>query len=370
MRFIANKFFILGILALLVLIGIPLTIFFVKKQQELRSNAVASSVLSIENAPDTIGVGEEFTVDVSIDPIKNAISFVKFKLLFDPGKLQVVKIEPNATAFPVVLDAENIASGSASISLAIGASVSSSIQQPTTVATVKFKTLTTLGDVNITFDKTGTQVLSVARTDEAGENVLANTNGAKITIVKEATQTPTPTTTGTPNGSTPTPTTSLTNKAPVCTQLTVNPSANGAAPFSVSFSANGNDENGTLSKATFNFGDGTSQDITTSNQKSATVQASHIYTTNGTYNATVAFTDNNGANSASCAQAIQVGTGTGGVNPTTTTSPDGTGTVEEPTPTSEIQPTLAPTGDVSTTTYGIIGGALMVVIGSLIFFVL
>jgi len=371
MRFIANKFFILGILALLVLIGIPLTIFFVKQQQELRGRAVASSDLSIEDAPTTIGIGEEFDVNIVVDPGENAISFVKFELNFDSAKLQPVKITHNKDKFPVVLDAENLASGSASISVAIGASVSSAIQTPETVATVRFKALA-VGQSAIVFDRTGTdtQVLSVARTDEAGENVLSNTDEVSITVVQNATQTPTPPTTGTPGGS-PTPTTSLTNKAPVCTQLSINPSASGQAPFSVSFTANGSDENGTLSKASFNFGDGTSQDVTTNDQKTASVQASHTYTANGTYNATVTFTDDNGAASASCAQAIQVGTGTGGgTNPTGTVTP--TGEEEIPTPTSidEPTPTLAPTGDVTTTTFGVIGGVLLVIIGGLVFFVL
>jgi hypothetical protein len=379
MSFIANKFFILGVLALLVLIGIPLTIFFVKQQQELRSKAVASSNLTLENAPETVGVGEEFDVDVVVDPGENAISFVKFELSFDSDKLKPVKITANKEKFPIELDAANLASGSASMSVAIGASVSSAIQTPETVATVRFKALDSLGESPISFDRSGTQVLSVARTDEAGENVLSQTDEIAVTVVQDATQTPTPSTTGTPGGS-PTPTTSLTNKPPVCTQLSVNPSARGTAPFSVSFTANGSDENGTLSKATFNFGDGTSQDITTSNQKSASVQASHTYTTNGTYNATVTFTDDNGAASASCAQAIQVGTtsggtgdddGTGGGDDTDLTGTPGvTGVVATPTSPLEPTPTLAPTGDVSTTTFGVIGGVLLVLIGGIVFFAL
>ena len=261
-----------------------------------------------------------------------------------------------------------------------------------------------------------TQVLSIGSSDQASENVLSTTVPANIIIgagpgpsgtiipIPTGSLTPTPITSATPTtvnaatpttapGATDTPTPSPTlipgdtatpslepsptgtgsasvNQPPVCNSLVADRATTGVAPYSITFTVNGTDPDGTISKVNYNFGDGgISGDITTTGgigTNSVNVATSHTFNNAGQYTTSAILTDNNGgvSSSNSCQQTIIVQAGTGG-NGTTTD----TGTPTE-TPTKGPTPTMAATGSF-TTSLGIGAVALFLVIGGgLLFFVL
>lgn len=372
------------------LVTIPLTLFFVKKQQDLQSKASPSSNLSLITNKDTFNIGDTTSIDVMLDPGQNIPSFVKIALHFDPEKIEIVSITPDAQNAPTVLAAPVIASNSATVELGLskiltGYDPTSTTNNPLKVATieVKGKAATGTEPTKITFDFPGeTQVYSISTADGPNENVLVNATPLALTVVDGPTSSitpspspsvnPSPSVTPTPgSGSggpqvtpttipkTPTPT-QIANALPVCTNLTANP-ASGSAPLVTSFTVNGNDTDGTLSKATFNFGDGAVIDVTQGlSSRSASLQQSHTYNTAQSYTASVVFTDDKGATSQACTTTIDI-----------TASNGGEGSIPTPTdvPVPTAAPTLPPTGSVSTI-LGIGGAIILTIVGGLIIFAL
>lgn len=391
-----HKFFIFGIL-ILILVSIPLTIYLIKSRQGTQSNAAAATIVSIVPPSKSVQVGDEFTMDVTVDPGGvNIISSMQLQLQYDPSVLQVESITPANPPFVQTLQGFQTSPQSSNIAFAtitfgIGDNVTTAVQTATTAATIKFKAIaatTTPTTVTFVTGASGqTKVLSLATTDNPGENVLSSVNPASLTISGGSTNstTPTPTTSPSPTQSlsnvTPTPT----NLAPVCSSLNVDRALSGTAPYSLTFTANGYDSDGTVSKVSFDFGDGPAQSVTSGDgigTNTVAVPLSHTYNNPGTYPATVTFTDNAGALSqstaASCTKTVvvsaaQTGGNTGGStggsaggsgstggsgNSAGTGGSSGTGTTTTPTP---------PVSGSMTTILGVIGGVAIVVVGTLLF---
>ncbi len=389
MKILSNKFFIIGNLILL-LIAIPVTLFFVKKQQEVRSKAAASSKLYF--APSSINTSttcQSFNVDVMVDPGTNIVNVVKLYITYDPTLLSVSQITPS-DAFKETQSAASITSGAANIGLSTGFNATS-VSSVTKVATITFIPKGT-GTAQIQFDGTQTAVYSTAKADGAVENVLqigslapANATIGSAECLSGPTGSVTPTGTGsiTPTGSiaptgtpsvttTTSPTPSAATLAPTCTSLLASPST-GNAPLAVLFTGQGSDPNanGLITKATFTFGDGQTQDVTTGlNLKTVNTQTSHTYQTSGSFTATVLFTNNQSATSQisqACSQSINVtaASGSATLTPTATLIPTATPTlVEKPTatPTLVEKPTIAQTGSVAQT-MGTLGVIIMSIVG-------
>jgi len=376
MKVFKNKYFILGNLVL-ILIAIPLTLLFVKRQQDIRSKAAPTTRITF--TPEIVSFqGEscsEQIVTAKIDPGENIVSTVELFLTYDATKFDIT-IEPNNTAFPQTLRGPTISNGQASVTLNIGGSVTNAIQTITDLATITIVPIaTTDGTAAILqVDSSKTRVLSLSESDEATENVFLSGGQVAVTIDAtctgggtEETTSPTPTPVGEGVGgpsptSTPSATPSVTagaNQAPVCATLTASPSASGSAPFALTLSAQGTDSDGTISKATFNFGDGTVQDVTEGVGTAAvTVELSHTYQSAGTFTSSVLFTDNSGGVSSSCVKQITVSS-SGDTTPTPTTG--GIQPTSTPTPT----PTIESPGSISSTV-AIIGGLIFAIIGGLI----
>ena len=198
MKILTNKYFILGNL-LLLLISIPVTLFFIARQQELRGRAAPSSRLSFspEN-PSTSTQCQSFNVDIMVDPGSNIVSIVDFYLKYDPTKLDVLQIKESQN-FPTVVRPVSISSGEANMSASIGTDVTRAVQTVASVATVTFRPKAT-GVIQIQFDQDRSRVFSLSPGDEPTENVLFQISPANVTIGS-----------GTcPSGGTPAPTTSIT----------------------------------------------------------------------------------------------------------------------------------------------------------------
>lgn len=340
MHLSGRKIFLFGFIAVL-LIGIPVTIYLVQRQQETQTHAEKSTNISFtpdssSTAPLQKKVGESIPLDINVDPGKNLVSFVKLEIQYDPQKLATASANAfvqNNTVFPTVLEGPVYTPGKIEVTLSVGPDPTKSIQTKAKAATVTFKAIsnTPPGTPTLVTYGATTQVLSIGSNDQASENVLSAATPAAIAIGDAGpteppvipTVEPSPTEVVTP-GPTIQPSPSATpsaNVAPVCSSLAVDKSPNGEAPLALNFSAGGTDSDGTISKITFNFGDGQVSDVTTGTgigTASASAQATHNYETAGTFTASAIFTDNgNGvSDSSSCKQVVTV-TGGAVVAPTT-----------------------------------------------------
>jgi len=383
--FSAKKLLLLGFVVI-ILVAIPISVYILQQQQKTKTFAAASTHLFFNPSKQDITTLDQ-TADfaIMVDPTKgtppNKISFAKIVINYDPAILSIDEtgFVLNKNAFSTVLEGPTFSPGSIVVTLSVGADPSNAIQAQTKIADLKFKVLVETDSTPITF-ATGTQVLSVSSGDEAGENVLIQERLTPATVAVAM-----------PASSTPAPTSGPINPNIACTELALDRANTGNAPYSITFTGAGSVTDGTLTKATFNFGDGTVQDVTEGGglgTNSARVQKAYTYNNPGTYTATVIFTDNNNAVSSvvdNCKQTITVSASIGGgpePSPSGTDSaqptqePDVTVTPDELTPTPTDfpeptqQPTIEPTGP-SDNLIGIgIAGVMLSIIGAVLFFML
>ena len=384
MHFSAKKLFLVGFFVIL-LVAIPVSVYFIQQQTVGNGHAEKSTNLSFTpdstaSSPITKNIGDTVSLDVMVDPGTNLVSFVKLEIDYDPDKLATTGagFQVNSSVFPTVLAGPIYSPGKILVSLSAGIDLTKAIQTKAKAGTLTMKALSGTGDSTptlITYS-TNSQAVSVGSNDQSSENVLAGSSPATIIIngapgsasptqpqPTSVTSAPVPTdviATDVPQPTTPpeattapspAPTASAT--APTCTSLTAD-ATSGTAPFAVNFTANGTSASSTISKATFNFGDGQVSDVTTGGgigTATVTTQISHSYTTAGTFQATAILTDatDGVSNSTNCAQTITV---------------NGSAAVNTPTP------TLAATGSTAATVgFGVVT-LLMIIGGGLLFFIL
>ncbi|HVA96692.1 MAG TPA: PKD domain-containing protein [Candidatus Acidoferrales bacterium] len=396
-----KKLFIIGFIVVL-LVGIPLTIYLLQQQTNTQQHAQASTNLAF--SPDTSAaaplqknVGDTIPLDITVDPGKNLVSFVKLEIQYDPTILATPSADafkPNTTAFPSVLEGPVFTPGKIAVTLSVGPDPTKAIQQKVTAGTVTFTALknTPPGTPTLVTFTSSTQVLSIGSSDQASENVLSSASPATIAIggtappsesIPPGTPTPTPVVSQSPSAAptavpsaeptatpatSPTPTPSVAvssgpNSAPTCNSLTLDRGATGNAPYSLTFTANGTDTDGTINKVSFNFGDGQVSDVTQAGgigTASVNVQASHTYNNPGTFTATAVLTDNGNATSTAgsgCTQNITI-------NAASSSASTGGGVVTNP------SPTMPPTGSTGLAVGLGLGAMLLIVGGGLLFFIL
>jgi len=391
MNLTRKKLFLFGFVALL-LVGIPASIYIVQQQQQTQSRAAKSTNITFSPessaaAPIQKNVGDDVPLDVMIDPGSNLVSFVKLEIQYDPDKIATASsnaFTANSVVFPSVLEGPVYTPGKIAVTLSVGPDPTKAIQTKVKAATIAFKAIANTGPGTPTLVtySASTQALSIGPNDQASENVLSSATPATIIIggtaiptTADATPTtaiptdaplptdaPVPTTppvgepTAVPtlsDGGTPT-----NNVVPTCDSLAVDRETTGTAPFSLTFTANGTDTDGTVSKVTYNFGDGQVSDVTTGGGVgTATIntQISHTYNNPGSFQASAVLTDNvNGiSDSANCTQTITVQAASGSA--TTAPSP---------------APSIAATGSTEVV-MGIGAIALFLMVGGgLLFFIL
>ncbi len=349
MGILKNKFFIIGNILLLLAV-IPITLYVVKRQTDLRSKAAPSTVLSFSPATASTTVGQTVKLDVMVNPGQNIVSIVEMTIKVDPDKFDIVSLERNASAFSSLLKGPTInKDGTAYLSISTSTEVSKAIQSTTKAATLtlKAKAATNGAPSIVKFSQAPqTDVLSLGTSDGATENVLSSTDTASITVTGGGQNN---------GGATPKPT---------CVGLNIDKATSGVLPYSLTFTGAGSSSTGTITKVTFNFGDGTSQDVTSGGgigTNSVNTQIAHTYSNPGVFNATALFTDNANAVSdiGTCTTSITVSgpvtptaTESAQLTPTATASPTLVVDASSPTPTvtvAEPTPTLPITGTLQTT---------------------
>ena len=158
-----------------------------------------------------------------LDPGTNAVSFVKFQILYDPSKLSISganALAVNSTAFSQTLEGPVVDNGGTiAAAVGIGSDPTKAITTPTKVATLTFTAVQNSGSpVEIKFG-TISQVLSIAAGDKANDNVLSTTESAFV-VIGQLTSTIVPSPTGTNPGATgtnPSPTSGSLTSTPIPT---------------------------------------------------------------------------------------------------------------------------------------------------------
>lgn len=192
-----NKKFIIISSLLFILAAVPATIFLTQEPQDDRSRASASTTLSYTpntsgTAPLVKNVGDPVALDIMIAPGSNLPSLVKLEMQYDSTKFQPATpaFTVNATAFPTTIEGPVVLDGKVLISVSIGSDSTKAIQSLTKVGTLNLvaKAPTNGTPAQLSFG-TRSQVLSLAQSDEATENVLATTQPAFVNIASSATPT-------------------------------------------------------------------------------------------------------------------------------------------------------------------------------------
>lgn len=354
MKFLsAKKLILIGFIVVL-LIGIPLAIYLVQQQQQTQTQAQQATTLSFEPvstaaSPLPARVGEPMSLDIIVDPGagQNLVSFVRVDIQYDPEILAPVEATGTLKPFQennaalTLLEGPVFSEGNISATLSVGVDPTKVIQEKTQIATVTFLPIAKSDTPTQVSYTTTSQVLSAGTGDQANENVLAGTEPAFIQVgdgtgtgeedveaTPSATLTvspspsltpsvsPSPTATGSSSTNSSNSTSSGTgqsagtNTNPVCESLTSTQDTTGTAPFTIAMNTLGSDADGTISQATFSFGDGQVQNVTTGGgigTSSVNLSVSHTYETAGNYQASVVMTDNQGGvSSSSCSLNITV----------------------------------------------------------------
>lgn len=235
----------------LILIAIPVTVYLVVQQQELRKKAAPATTLSVTPSTITKNVNDEFTVEVKVDPGENQILAAELHVTFDSTKLEALSIT-NGPMMTNVIAPGIIESGLASIT--VGAqNTASPVQGIGVIASVRLKAKDiTTSPIQI---KIGPNTF-LTGPGEGTKNLLIGSTPASITIKSsgsnESTVTPTqnPTSAVTPSTTpsitsapvhTPTPTTSQTGTITPTPSKTPTPtptSSSSANQVSVSYPTN------------------------------------------------------------------------------------------------------------------------------------
>lgn len=378
--FTGKKLLTLGIIFVL-LAAIPLVVYFLQKEQETRSRAAKSTTLSLTPAVINKKVGEKFSLDILIDPGTNVVIGARLHIIYDKEKISTDSAEGNCvnsfcqtSAFKQIPDSGiTYAPGDILIDLDTDTNPASYVQTETKIGSLAFKALapTSVSPAQISF---GDKTTVTATTADQELNVLSTTNPAAINITSGTELSPTPTIA----------TTLIPNQPPICTSLNVDRVTSGTAPFSITFTANGNDPNGTISKITFDFGDGPVEDISQAGgigTNTISTQVAHTYNNPGTYKASVVLTDNSSStsNPTTCTQTITVSQASGGTSGGDSGTSGGSDTplatqtitvtpAAYYTPTPIVQAPITPPGPGDRIITIGVAGAVLSILGALLFF--
>ena len=147
-----------------VLLIIPLTVYLVQQQQELRSQATPNTTLAFVPTTKTAEVGEQIAFDIVLSPGQNQVNFVKLVLKFDPTKLSASEdsFVVNPASNLSVLEGPALGTDTLSVVLQVGADPTKVIKTDTKIGTVTFEVVGPSDlPTEITFDANQIQIRSI-----------------------------------------------------------------------------------------------------------------------------------------------------------------------------------------------------------------
>ena len=181
--------------AFLLLLSIPLTTYSIAHPQETRSHAAATTSLSFQpdatsDSPLQKNVGDPIDLDMYIDPGSNVVTFVKYRVNFDPAKVKPASATPfdiNQDAFSNV-EGPVVTTNSVAQSLAISTDPVKAVRTKTKIGTIHFIAIGNTGGTptTIAFSKQS-QALSSGVSDGSVQNVLNSAPPANIVITGAST---------------------------------------------------------------------------------------------------------------------------------------------------------------------------------------
>jgi hypothetical protein len=188
---IRNKKIAALCIVLLLYVTLIAALFYNKQRQETRSRATASTTLNFSpsSSPEAAinkDLDEQFSIDVTVSPGSNIVSFLLLDVEFDPEKVtpdDANPIEVNTQKFPEILEGPVVNPGSIKVKVAVGSDPTKAITEQTKVATLHFKATGETGSEPTEIRLTDQSVaLSLNRDDRADENVLQSTGITYLTV--------------------------------------------------------------------------------------------------------------------------------------------------------------------------------------------
>src|SRR3989344_7769318 len=184
--FSKKKLLLLGFLFVILLV-IPLTVYLVQQQQEIRGRANPTTTLSFTPPEDTATVGANVKFDIWISPGENQVNFINLVLKYDSTKIQATAdsfvLEP-ASDLEIIQNPEIGADGD---ELSVTLSISDStkvITKDQKIGSVAFDVISSSDTpTQISFDDEQIQIRGVE--GDFTENVFTNGTPAKLTILGE-----------------------------------------------------------------------------------------------------------------------------------------------------------------------------------------
>jgi large repetitive protein len=183
---IGMKKILLIIAGIIMVIAVPVSIFLVKNQQDIRTKAAPATTLSLTPASLTKSLNETFTLDTTIDTGSNQVFVTELHIQYDPTKLEAISIT-NGPLFPNIIISGKI-DPTGKISITLGSENQTTPVRGTGIAAiVKFKAVgATTAPTIVQFIPPDT---FAGAKDEGATNVLVGTVPAKITITGVGNQT-------------------------------------------------------------------------------------------------------------------------------------------------------------------------------------
>jgi hypothetical protein len=178
------------IFVILLVLAVPLSVYLVMKNEDLRKIAAPATTLKFSPQSVNKKVDDEFTLNALIDTANNQVVAAEINVAYDPTKVQALAIS-NGTLFPNILSSGTIADGLASISVG-AANTTTPIHGAGVAISIKFKALSaTTTPISIRFDAN----TYIGALGEHSANVLTTSIPATVTITDNQTAdaTPTPT---------------------------------------------------------------------------------------------------------------------------------------------------------------------------------
>ena len=183
------------IILIIILFAVPITVYLVGQQQDLRSRAAPATVLALNPSTMNKTKGDTFSFDVQIDTGGNNVVMAELHLTYDATKLEAMSIT-NGPFAPKIAASGVVGGGTASITVR-AESTTQPIKGTGTIAVIRFKAIeSTSTPTQIKFDTT----TYVSGLGETNPNVLTNTIPATVEITggSDAVPTAIPTTQTTP----------------------------------------------------------------------------------------------------------------------------------------------------------------------------
>jgi hypothetical protein len=101
----------------IILLSIPVTVFLVSRNQEIRKRAAPASTLSLSPSTITKKAGETFTLEVKLDTGDNQVMTVQLAIIYDPAKLTTEDITNGPMAPTIRVSGKANPNGIASITV-------------------------------------------------------------------------------------------------------------------------------------------------------------------------------------------------------------------------------------------------------------